>query len=336
MCFNNQSSKLDDTAACDLNLTNGTTYDFSNYPLNPGDLNQDGIVNAADYSIVKYNIDSSSDTDCSKTGDLNYDGMVNSFDINFLKKSLLLTDDEAVIDLNTITPTTATPTTIIPTLTNVDRSFTAQEYHTMKYWLYTPKGYNKDIKWPLIVFLHGGGEVGTNINKLIGNNTLPGVIKNGADFNAIIITPQYKGGSNAKYNGKNYIQSIKEDLIPHIIENYSIDTDRISVTGHSMGAATTVEMGFIYPKFFSSIVPVSLCSYNSSWINTLTKENIRVFHGTADASCKYTISEKFISKVNSAGGNAILTLIQNGPHVITKAVYIDNSAINWMIQQKLN
>ena len=121
MCFNHQSSKMSTTSACDLILTNGITYDFSNYPLNPGDLNQDGMVNSVDFSVVKDNIDSSSNTACDKTGDLNYDGMVNSFDINFLKKSLLLTDDEAVIDLNTITPTPTlepTPTeTPIPTST---------------------------------------------------------------------------------------------------------------------------------------------------------------------------------------------------------------------------
>ena len=119
MCFNHQSSKMSTTSACDLILTNGTTYDFSNYPLNPGDLNQDGMVNSVDFSVVKDNIDSSSNTACDKTGDLNYDGMVNSFDISFLKKSLLQTNDEAVIDLTTITPTptleptpTETPTPV--------------------------------------------------------------------------------------------------------------------------------------------------------------------------------------------------------------------------------
>ncbi|NCB03134.1 MAG: hypothetical protein EOM67_13420 [Spirochaetia bacterium] len=56
MCFDHQSSKMSTSSACDLPLTNGTTYDFSNYSLLPGDLNQDGIVNASDFSMVKYNI----------------------------------------------------------------------------------------------------------------------------------------------------------------------------------------------------------------------------------------------------------------------------------------
>ena len=111
MCFDHQSSKMSTSAACDITLTNGTTYDFSNYPLIPGDLNQDGIVNSSDFSIVKQSVDPSSSNSCDKEGDLNYDGMVNSFDTSYLKQSLLQTDDEVVVDLSTITPTpTASPT----------------------------------------------------------------------------------------------------------------------------------------------------------------------------------------------------------------------------------
>ena len=111
MCFNNQSSKMTTSTACDLPLTNGVTYDFTKYSLTPGDLNQDGIVNASDFSMVKYNVNPSADSQCGQQTDLNYDGITNSFDLTYLKKSLLQTNDEVVIDPTDITPTpTATPT----------------------------------------------------------------------------------------------------------------------------------------------------------------------------------------------------------------------------------
>ena len=113
MCFNNQSSKMTTSTACDLPLTNGVTYDFTKYSLSPGDLNQDGIVNASDFSMVKYNVNPSADSQCGQQTDLNYDGITNSFDLTYLKKSLLQTNDEVVIDPTTITPTpTATPTPV--------------------------------------------------------------------------------------------------------------------------------------------------------------------------------------------------------------------------------
>ena len=113
LCLNQQASKVGDSIPCNLDLknTNTSVYDFSNYPLIPGDINQDGIVNTSDFSIVKSNIDSDSETDCSKEGDINFDGMVNVFDIGYLKNSLLNTADEGTIDTSTITPTaTYTPT----------------------------------------------------------------------------------------------------------------------------------------------------------------------------------------------------------------------------------
>ncbi|MPM77232.1 hypothetical protein SDC9_124232 [bioreactor metagenome] len=332
MCFNNQSDKVANTAACDLTLTNGTTYDFSKYSLSPGDLNQDGIVNASDFSMVKYSINPSAQSECGQETDLNYDGITNSFDIAYLKQSLLQTSDETIIDPTTITPTpTILPT---PTLTNVARSFTAQEYKTMKYWLYTPKGYNQALKWPLIIWLHGAGEVGTNINLLVKNSAFPGLIKNGADYNAIIITPQYKGGSNAKYNGKSYLPFIKDELIPYLMANYNIDTDRISVVGHSMGANNTAEIGYLYPNYFSCLVPVSLCNYNNSWINNLKKENIKVFYGTNDSGCAGD-SKNFVKAINNAGGSATVIVIPQGGHVITNQVFIDHKAVEWMIKQTL-
>ena len=114
MCFNNQSEKVTNTVACDLSLTNNNSYNFFNYPLNPGDLNQDGIVNASDFSMVKYNVNPSADSQCGQQTDLNYDGITNSFDLTYLKKSLLQTNDEVVIDPADITPTNKP--TLNPTL----------------------------------------------------------------------------------------------------------------------------------------------------------------------------------------------------------------------------
>ena len=118
MCFNNQSDKVSSSSTCNLPLTNGATYDFSNYSLLPGDLNQDGIVNAFDFSIVKYNINPSANSSCGQQTDLNYDGIINSFDIAYLKQSLLQTSDEVVIDpITTPTPTKTPTTTPTPTPT---------------------------------------------------------------------------------------------------------------------------------------------------------------------------------------------------------------------------
>ncbi len=122
MCLNNQTTKLDEITTCEINLTNTntTTYNFSNYSLTPGDINQDGIINSSDYSIIKNNFNSNT-INCNQTGDLNYDGIVNSLDASLLKESLSRQEEGEIGSQVTtiITPTkTPTPTgTVIPTET---------------------------------------------------------------------------------------------------------------------------------------------------------------------------------------------------------------------------
>ena len=322
MCFDRQSSKMTTSAACDITLTNGTTYDFSNYPLIPGDLNQDGIVNSSDFSIVKQSVDPSSSNSCDKEGDLNYDGIVNSFDTSYLKQSLLQTDDEVVVDLSTITPT--------PTASPITRSITEQKYNTMSYLIYIPNGYTKDKKWPLVIWLHGGGGSESAI-ALLGSG-LPGLISKGYDYDAIIIAPRY---SNREYMGKEYRYFIKEDLIPYLIKNYSIDTDRISITGHSTGANRAYSMACKFPNFFSAVVPYSLCNHDWSCSNTLAKSKtpVKLFHGTSDQTCGSWRCVVARNEINDAGGNATCVQLKGKPHEITNYVFIDNKAIEWMIRQ---
>ena len=326
MCFDKQFSKIATSSACDLPLNNNTTYDFSNYSLIPGDLNQDGLINSVDFSIIKQDVNPLAEIGCDQESDLNHDGLVNSFDIAYLKKSLLQTNDEEVIDLSTITPTpTSAP---YPTR---ERVFTNRYVGPMNYWIYEPVGYTPDPnkKWPMVIFLHGRAETGTNINLLL-NSGLPALLKNGANYDAFIIAPQFNDG---EYDGIHYEQYIVEHLIPHVIEDYgNIDTDRISVTGHSMGANNAVYMAGVYSSFFSCLVPVSLCGYNSSQISALAKLPIKAFHGGNDSQCGVSNTKKFVSEINKAGGSADAVIWDSFGHAITNAVYKTNT-VNWMIKQ---
>ena len=322
MCFNNQSSKMTTSTACDLPLTNGVTYDFTKYSLTPGDLNQDGIVNASDFSMVKYNVNPSADSQCGQQTDLNYDGITNSFDLTYLKKSLLQTNDEVVIDPTDITPT--------PTASPVTRSITGQEYNTMKYLIYIPNGYTKDKKWPLVIWLHGGGGSESAI-ALLGTG-LPKVINQGKDYEAIVIAPRY---SNRQYMKKDYIPFIVEDLIPYLSKNYSIDPDRISVTGHSTGANRAYTMACSYPNIFSAVVPYSLCNHGGGCSKKIAQNKIKVklFHGTSDKTCGSWRCIVARDEINENGGIATCVQLRGKPHEIGDYVFIDNKAAEWMIKQ---
>src|SRR5205823_5386025 len=123
---------------------------------------------------------------------------------------------------------------------------------TMPYRLGKPNPYNPAVKYPLVVFLHGSGESGTDnrlqVSKNIGTNT-PGSVfttaANQAKFPTFFIAPQspyimvngiktpegWTSGSDA--------QKAVLLLIPKLEAEFSIDPNRLYVTGLSLGGNGT-------------------------------------------------------------------------------------------------
>ena len=331
MCFNNQSSKMTTSSACDLPLTNGATYDFTKYSLLPGDLNQDGIVNSSDFSTVKYNLDATADPVCGQETDLNYDGVTNSFDLTYLKKSLLQTNDEVILDPTTITPT--------PTASPAKRSLKAYQMDTGKgwenvayeigstkfvYWLYTPNGYTKDKKWPLVIYIYGSDSMDTTK----GISGLGGWLQRGHDYDAVILIPQEVWTID-----KSHLRFYKEKLITKIVDEYNIDTDKISITGHSLAAGHTINMTLMYPGFFSAIVPISLCKHDTAWTPILVKEKLWIFWGNNDKVCSETPGGWTKNRIVAAGGWANFTIVKSDHAGTPFAVWKNYDAIPWMIKQ---
>jgi predicted peptidase len=124
------------------------------------------------------------------------------------------------------------------------------KYGKYGFWLYVPKDIaNK--KMPLVIFLHGSGECGNNLDNLT-SVALPKTLKNGYQYNAIIAAPQ-----NPKLVAWKHRVSVVKDLIDYISKNYNIDPDRISITGHSSGAIGAYNFAAKYPNLLSCIAPVS-------------------------------------------------------------------------------
>lgn len=115
-CIDQQKTQITNDSLCNINLKDGQIYDFSEYPILPGDINEDGVINGIDYSNLKLSLNSGDDIFCGKNNDLNIDGSVNSIDGNLLKNHFSQQEDESFIsnqeeefqdepDVNTLTET---------------------------------------------------------------------------------------------------------------------------------------------------------------------------------------------------------------------------------------
>ena len=98
----------------------------------------------------------------------------------------------------------------------------------LNYLLFLPEGYDSsDKKWPLILFLHGGGERGTDVEKVKATG-LPKLLETKTDLPFVVISPQSPRGWNTdRLNA----------LLDEVLATYKIDPDRVYLTGLSMGGA---------------------------------------------------------------------------------------------------
>lgn len=97
----------------------------------------------------------------------------------------------------------------------------------LNYLLYLPKDYDSKDKWPLMIFLHGAGERGSNL-ELVKKNGPPKLVEEGKEFPFVIISPQCPNGIRWK------TQPLIA-LLDEAIKDYKIDTNRIYITGLRLG-----------------------------------------------------------------------------------------------------
>ena len=197
----------------------------------------------------------------------------------------------------------------------------------LNYMLSLPENYSAENKYPLLVALHGAGERGDNAELVLVHGVAK-YISLGKKVDAIVIAPQCP----ADFVWNSLTEELKE-LIDYIASEYSVDIDRISLTGLSMGGFGTWEMGICYPGFFSALAPV--CGGGMSWrVKQIGKTPVWAFHGDKDDVVPPFNSYDMVDKLKAAGGNVKLTVFHGVAHNSWEPAYEDTNVIEWLISQK--
>lgn len=217
-------------------------------------------------------------------------------------------------------------------------TFAGQTAHTFKrtisgkeesigYLLYLPKEHDakKDQKFPVVLFLHGSGERGSDINKVKVHGP-PKLVEKGKDLPFIVISPQCpeKQWWNA---------SLLADLIDDVVKNHRGDADRIICTGLSMGGFGTWDLCSKYPDKFAAAVPI--CGGgNPATVSAMKNIPTWVFHGDKDTAVKIDASQKMVDALKAAGGNVEFTIYPGVGHDSWTKTYDDAKVWEWMGKQK--
>jgi predicted peptidase len=211
-----------------------------------------------------------------------------------------------------------------------------QENIEIDYLLFLPKGYDaKDQKgWPLMLFLHGSGERGTNVWK-VATHGPPKNITSHPDFPFIVVSPQCP-------EGRIWSNDQLLPLLEEIMRTYKVDKSRVYLTGLSMGGYGTWNLGLTYPELFAAIVPI--CGggeFISPFLSSREKPEalrslgIWAFHGAKDSVVPLAESERMVELSKKLGvREAKLTVYPEAGHDAWTETYKNPELYEWLLEHK--
>jgi poly(3-hydroxybutyrate) depolymerase len=195
----------------------------------------------------------------------------------------------------------------------------------LQYLLYLPPEYKPEgPRWPLLVFLHGAGESGDNI-ELVKRHGPPKLIEQGKHFPFVVLSPQSPGfGWN--------VDAVAA-LIDEIVAGYHVDPDRVYLTGLSMGGFGTWSLASRYPSKFAAIAPI--CGGGDPrWAESLKELPIWVFHGAKDPVVPLERSERMVEALKKLGADVRFTVYPEAGHDSWTETYNNPELYQWFLQHQ--
>ena len=222
--------------------------------------------------------------------------------------------------------------------TQMAKQFKFQKTQAFKinYLLFLPQDYDakSEKRWPLILFLHGAGERGTNIWK-VATHGPPKNVKEHPDFPFIVVSPQCP-------DGEHWSNEILLSLLDQTMRDYAVDPKRIYLTGLSMGGFGTWDLGLTYPEKFAAIVPICgggqmitvvLSSREKS--KALKTLGVWAFHGAKDPVVPVEESQRMVDGLKKVGVKEVkFTIYPDAGHNSWTEAYNDPQLYEWLLKHE--
>jgi len=200
-----------------------------------------------------------------------------------------------------------------------------------QYLSYTPKDYEADTlkMWPLIIYLHGGSDRGTDLNKIYSQG-IPDQIYRGREFPFIIISPQCP--EHIRFSTDNWF----ENFYKEINTKYRIDTNRVYLTGMSLGGSGTWYLAAKYSDIFAAIAPMSGFTSHLDFIDENIDKLINIpiwaFHGKVDIVVPFEETERIIKKLEGKNKDLQFTAEPKVGHWVHWLVYPNQDLYDWFLK----
>ncbi len=218
---------------------------------------------------------------------------------------------------------------LVTTMTNahateeVDRfSTTVSKQVASHYLVVKPRDYSPDKKYPLLIFLHGRGEQGDDIDRVKIHGPFKMVEQLGLEL--LVIAPQSP-------QDERWDIDMLDAFVEEVIQKYPVDKNRIYLTGLSMGGEAVWRLAIRRPETFAAIAPICGGWSSPSQAERLRNVPVWAFHGAKDSTVLLQESKKMLAALEAFGADVRLTVYEDIAHASWKPAYKDPELYQWMM-----
>ncbi len=208
----------------------------------------------------------------------------------------------------------------------------------MPYRLFIPKAYNKSQKYPLILWLHGAGGAGSDNVRQISGDQVPGTriwLKPAvqAKYAAFILVPQSEGVWSVGGEALSPPLAQVLAIINSLKHEFSIDSNRIYITGQSNGGLGTWEFISKKPEVFAAAIALCSPPFSVNYAVRLARMPIWVFNGANDVASVLALSQEMIAAIQKAGGAPRYTEYKGVGHEVWEHAFKEPELVDWLFAQ---
>ncbi len=199
----------------------------------------------------------------------------------------------------------------------------------LNYLLYLPEGYgaNDGEKWPFVLFLHGRGESGDDL-ELVKKHGVAKIVEKRDDFPFIVVSPQCP--NEAWWPD---IADSLDALLDDVLPRNAVDLQRVYLTGLSMGGYGAWRLAALRPERFAAIAPI--CGGGDPyWALRLKDIPAWVFHGADDEVVPMSESERMVRALKAVDGDVRFTVYPGVKHDSWTQTYHNPELYKWFLEHK--
>lgn len=200
----------------------------------------------------------------------------------------------------------------------------------MRFWLHLPNEYSAESRgtaWPMVFFLHGSGERGTDM-KLVKVHGPPKQVEQGRNLPFVLVSPQLD-------EGRSWDAVELQALNVALHSRLRVDPQRVTATGLSLGGLGVWNWAARYPSALAAIAPV--CGFGKpAEACALSAVPVRAYHGAVDSVVPLKAHQAMVDAHRACGGRAEFIVYPGVDHNSWDPAYADPALYPWLLAARSN